>query len=133
MACAWSAIKLASAMVATASGCASPATRRCTGHRSTPTAQHSTGLRRAHLHPAKLNGWPRSPRVAGRLLGSALRGRFWILTTGWSTQPLPEPKELIDHYADSQQHQHHGDGGTHSLIILLGRIIPRGGLRTDLF
>ena len=40
----------------------------------------------------------------------------------WSVQPLSEPYELIDHYADSQQHQQrHDDGGTHSVIILLGR------------
>jgi hypothetical protein len=32
-----------------------------------------------------------------------------------------EPKELIDHYGDSQQHQQrHDDCGTHPLIILLG-------------
>ena len=61
------------------------------------------------------------PRVASRLLGSALRGRFWIFTTRWSVQPLPEPKKLVDHYADSQQHQQrHDDGRTHSLIIPLG-------------
>ena len=61
---------------------------------------------------------PTFPRVAGRLLGSASRGRFWIFTTGWSVQPLPQPKKLIDHNPDSQQHQQrHGDGGTHLLII----------------
>jgi hypothetical protein len=27
-------------------------------------------------------------------------GRFWMFTTRWSIQPLPEPKELIDHDAD---------------------------------
>jgi hypothetical protein len=72
----------------------------------------------AHLHPAKLNGWPRPPRVRVDYWESALRGRFWIFTTGWSVQPLPQPKKLIDHNADSQQHQQrHDDGGTHPSII----------------
>jgi hypothetical protein len=39
--------------------------------------------------------------VARRLLGSALRGRFWIFTTGWSVQSLPQPQKLIDHNADA--------------------------------
>jgi len=47
-------------------------------------------------------------------------GRSWRLTTRtrWSFQPLTEPKELIEHYADSEQHQQrHDDGGRHSFII----------------
>jgi len=49
--------------------------------------------------------------------GSYIR-RTWRLTTRWSFQPLTEPKELIEHYADSQQHQQrHDDGGRHSFII----------------
>jgi hypothetical protein len=30
-------------------------------------------------------------------------------------QPLPKPKKLIDHYADTQEHQHHHNCGAHIL------------------
>ena len=97
---------------------------RSDGVRAAP--QHPLhGARRAG-HGADLERRHLDPHGGGPIGGSSACAR-------WSFQPLSEPKELIDHYADSQQHQHHGDGGTHSLIILLGRIIPRGGLRTDLF
>src|SRR6476660_9059430 len=39
---------------------------------------------------------------------------------GWSFQPPPEPKKLIDHNAHTQKHQYDDDGGLHLLII------PRG-------
>ena len=39
---------------------------------------------------------------------------------GWSFQPPPEPKKLINHNAHTQKHQYDDDGGLHLLII------PRG-------
>jgi len=79
-----------------------------------------------HLDPHKSGGSTAESRPRKQLWlpppqqshsGSYI-GRSWRLTTRWSFQPLTEPKELIEHYADSQQHQQrHDDGGRHSFII----------------
>ena len=82
------------------------------------TARRSPSRRQCASPPGEAERLARPPRVRVDYWESALRGRFWIFTTGWSVQPLPQPKKLIDHNADSQQHQQrHDDGGTHPFII----------------
>ena len=68
---------------------------------------------RADLHQTWLGFSEGRQWRRARLLRSSACAR-------WSFQPLSESKDLIDHYGDSQQHQHHGDGGTHSSIIPVG-------------
>ena len=69
-----------------------------------------------HPRPSGTDGGdPPHPAV---LAPSIRRERASRARARWSFQPLSEPKELIDHYGDSQQHQQrHDEGGTHSSIL----------------
>src|SRR6476659_7465391 len=104
--------------------------------------------KRLHLHNFKLRQGFTVPQWVAMLNSGSASYRSGRSTAsragaGWSFQPPPEPKKLIDHNAHTQKHQYDDDGGLHLLIIprgLWGRVLfrppfaprPRDGVSSGL-